>query len=109
MRNTVTFRNADGEPVPGLAVELYEWQASSPYYADKIGDFTDLANGQYYIDITDASVRATILVDSVVQTAFIGIKMDGDIDVSIPDGSITTAMLADGAVTPPKTSFAENW
>jgi len=109
MRNTITFRDDLGEPLPGLAVELYEWQSGSPFYADKIGDFTDLGNGQYYIDVTD-SARCTVLVDSVVQTAFIGILMNGELGTtSIPDGSITTAKLADGAVTPDKTTFAEDF
>jgi len=119
MRNTITFRDELGEPLPGLAVELYNWQAGAPYYSTKIGDFTDLGNGQYYIDVTD-SVRVTILVDSVVQTAFIGVLMNGELGTtSIPDGSITTAKLAnsavttikiaDEAVTPAKTTFAEDF
>lgn len=119
MRNTITFRDSSGEPQTGLAVELYEWQAGSPFYDSKIGDFNDVGNGQYYIDVTD-SVRGTILVDSVVQTAFIGVLMNGNLGLtSILPGSITTEMLADdcvtndkiddGSVTPVKTTFVEDF
>lgn len=120
MRHAISFKNLEGQPLTGLAVELYNWQAGSPYYSSKIGDFSEVPNtGEYYIDIT-ATVRATVIVDSVVQTAFIGIALVGNLDENfIPDGSITTAKLvdgavttaklADGSVTPVKTTFVEDF
>lgn len=109
MRNDLILRNSDGDPLPGLSVELYEWQAAAPYYADKVGDFTDLGNGAYYIDLDD-SVKGTVLIDSVVQSQLTGRLFNGELGLtSIPDGSITTAKLADGAVTPAKTTFAEDF
>ena len=119
MRNELIIRNSSGEPQPGLAVELYNWQAGSPYYSTKVGDFTDNGDGSYHIDLSD-SVKGTLLIDSVVNTATIGRLFNGELGAtSIPDGSITTAKLAnsavttikiaDEAVTPAKTTFAEDF
>lgn len=118
MKNVITFQNLDGSPATGKSVEAYEYDAAPPYYGDKIGDFSEVPGlGEYYIEIT-STVKATILVNSVVQAAFTGYPLlgegtgfapDGSITtVKIADGAVTTAKLADGSVTPIKTTFAED-
>lgn len=110
MKNTITLKRVDGTPYTGRTVEAYQHAASDPYYGDLIGAFSEEPNtGVYYLEVS-GSVKATILVDSVRREAFTGIMLLGDLGGDfIPDGEITTDKLADGAVTPVKTSFVEDY
>lgn len=105
MRNTITLKNTDGSPKTGAVVTVYNWQSGSPYYSTLVDTATEITGkGQYYIDVT-TGFKGTVLIDSVVDEGMTGVMFRGE-DADVPDGSITTAKIADGAVTAIKTDFA---
>ena len=100
MRNTITLTDPNGNAKSLVSVEVYEWQAASPYYGTKIGDMTEITGtGEYYIDLTE-SKKVTMLVDSVRKESLTGVELQGD--TALAD-SIDTAAIQDGAITPAKT------
>lgn len=101
MRFNVNLKTTSGAPATGKSVELFEYQATTPFYGTKIGDFTEVAStGEYYIDVA-VSQRCSILVDSTLKEAFKGVFVVGN-DEFVPDGSVDTVKLANDAVTSAK-------
>ena len=83
MKTAVFLVTVDGSnvvrPQTGLTPGLYAWQSASPYYdsGNKIGDFTELGNGLYEIDVT-TGVKGTVVSAGSAVAGQIGRWFEGE-------------------------------
>lgn len=96
------------KPDTGKSVQVYAYHASDVAGGAPNGSLIGAAaeisgSGIYSIDIAE-SVKVTIVVGGVCRTGMIGMMLHGSLALN---DSVDTTAIADQAVTPAKTNFAD--
>lgn len=97
-------------PDTDLTVQIYAYHASdtagtAPNGA-LIGACPEQNGSGTYIATLAESQKVTVVCDGLCRAGFIGVLLDGEAAL---DGSIDTTAIADGSITPAKTTFAEDF